>query len=273
VYGNPDIAYPQTLSVVAYLVERYSFAKMREFLTTSASSSGYRSALERTYGVSPASLEQEWRDWLPSYLDGGYRRNALTAYDLSHVEEMLRQGRYGDAKLELEAAIEWLRTTSQADTLQQAEALLRHSEAGLQADTQAAEARAALDAADYERALALASEAQALYANLNDTDQEAALRAYAERAERGLLATDLLARAGVMAGEWRTYPQARAAADRAAAEFLALGDRVRAEEALSLRATLDQQQAIFGWVLLALGMGGVTLSVFRRATLREAEAW
>ena len=77
VYGAPEVGYPESMSVVAFLVEKYSFAKLREFLTIAARSSGYRSALERTYGVAPDELERQWRDWLPSYLAGGYKRNAL----------------------------------------------------------------------------------------------------------------------------------------------------------------------------------------------------
>lgn len=273
VYGAPDVAYPQALSVVSFLVERSSFAKLREFIEVSGHSSGYRSALERTFGASPASLEQEWRDWLPSYLEGGYRRNALSAYDLSYIEALLAEGEYTEAQQGLEAAIEWLQTTSQLDTLQQAKSLLRASEAGVRADTLAADARAALEAADYERAGALASEAQSVYAELGDARQEAALRAYGARAARGTGAAQALARARVLAADWRTYPQARATADFAAAEYVALGDRARAEEALTLRATLDQRQTLFGGVLLALGAGGVLLSLFRRATAREAEAW
>jgi hypothetical protein len=129
VYRNPQIGYPQSMSVVAFLVERYSFAKLREFLAITARSSGYRSALERAYGVTPDELERQWLDWLPGYLAGGYKRNALTAYDLSGAEALLRQGRYDEAKNELETAIEWLRTTEQTDVLAQAEGLLQCSAA------------------------------------------------------------------------------------------------------------------------------------------------
>jgi hypothetical protein len=273
IYAAPDIAYPQTLSVVAFLVERSSFATLREFLAISAQSSGFRSALERTFGASPTTLENEWRAWLPSYLDGGYRRNALSAYDLGHVEQLLTNGQYEAARQELETAIDWLRTTSQLDVLQQAEALLRHSEAGLRADGLAAEARAALEAADYERAGALAREAQAVYTDIGDTRQDAALNAYGERAARGSAAAQILDLAHAQAADWRTYAQARAAADRAASEYVALGDRERAAEALALRGMLDQRQTLFGAMLLAVGAFGALLSLFRRATVREAEAW
>ena len=124
VYRNSEISYPESLSIVAFLIERHSFAKLHDFLTISARSSGYRSALERAFGATPADLEEQWRAWLPEYLAGGYRRNVLTAYDLSRAEELLHQGRYDEARAELEDAISWLRTTNQTDILQEAQLLL-----------------------------------------------------------------------------------------------------------------------------------------------------
>src|SRR5262245_54472976 len=67
VYRNPNASYPQSLSVVAFLIDRYSFAKLRTFLTDSARSSGYRSALQHAFGATPDELEQQWRAWLPEY--------------------------------------------------------------------------------------------------------------------------------------------------------------------------------------------------------------
>jgi hypothetical protein len=272
VYQNPDVSYPESLSVAAFLVERYTFGKMREFLTITARSSGYRSALERTYAATPDELERQWRAWLPGYLAGGYKRNALTAYDLSGAEALLRQGRYAEAKTELQTAIEWLRTTEQTDVLQQAEELLTHSDAGLRADALAGDARAALEAGDYDRAAELVVQAQRAYADLGDKRQSAVLAAYAQRVERGRAAAASLDEALELARSLR-YPQARAVADQAAAAYLALGDRTRADQALALRAFLDQRQTLLGAVLLLLGLAGAVASAVRRLTVREAEAW
>jgi hypothetical protein len=272
VYRNPEVSYPESLSMVAFLVERYTFAKMRDFLTVSARSSGYRSALERTYSTTPDELEQQWRAWLPSYLDGGYKRNALTAYDLSGAEALLRQGRYAEAKTELETAVEWLRTTEQSAVLEQAESLLDQSAAGLRAEQLAGDARAALDATDYDRAADLVIQAQRAYADLADTRQDGVLAAYAQRAERGRQAAASLSDATTLARSLR-YPQARAVADQAAAEYLALGDRARADQALALRAFLDTRQTLLGAALLLLGVVGAGASAVRRMTMRETEAW
>ncbi len=272
VYRNPEVSYPESLSMVAFLVERYSFAKLRDFVTIAGRSSGYRSALERTYGLTPDDLEQQWRAWLPSYLAGGYKRNALSAYDLSGAEALLRQGRYADAKSDLETAIEWLRTTQQTDVLQQAEDLLARSEDGLRAEQLARDARAALEAGDYDRAADLVNQARQAYGALDDARQNAVLTAYAGRAERGRAAAAALDEAHALARALR-YPQARAAADQAAAAYLALGDRAHADQALALRGFLDQRQTWLGAALLAVGLLGVAGSAVRRLTVREAEAW
>ena len=272
VYRNPEVGYPQSMSIVAFLVERFSFAKLREFLAISARSSGYRSALERAYGTTPDELERQWRDWLPSYLAGGYKRNALTAYDLSGAEMLLRQGRYSEAKNELETAIEWLRTTDQRDVLAQAEDLLDRSGAGLRAEDLAHQARAALEASDYDRAADLVAQAQQAYAAVEDQRQAGVLAAYAERAERGRRAAAMLDQAQALARSLR-IPQARVTADQAAAEYLALGDRAHADQALALRAFLDQRQGLLGAALLLFGLVGVGASVVQRFKVREAEAW
>jgi len=272
VYRNPEVSYPESMSIVAFLIERYSFAKFREFLTITARSSGYRSALERAFGATPDALEQQWRDWLPGYLSGGYRLNALTAYDLSQAKELLRQGRYAEARSELETAITWLRKTNQADALQQAQELLDRSVQGQRAEQLASAARDALAAADYARAAELVAQARQAYADLDNNQQDAVLAIYAERAERGLRADTALNQAAALARDLR-YPQARTIIDQAAAQFVALGDRARADQALALRAVLDQRQSLLGTLLLLLGAGGIGLSALWRLRVRETEIW
>ena len=272
VYRDPEVSYPESLSIVAFLVERYSFAKFRDFLTISARSGGYRSALERAFETTPDDLEAEWRTWLPEYLNGGYKRNALTAYDLSRAEELLRQGRYAEAQSELQDAIAWLQTTNQSAVLDEAQRLLERTNDGQHADALANEARAALEAADYDRAAGLAEQARQSYALLEDTRQQAALNAYDERIERGRRAIATLEQATTLAQQLR-YPQARIVADQALGEFIKLGDTARSEQARALRAFLDGRQSLLGAALLILGLGGIVGSTVRRLAVREVEAW
>jgi Arc/MetJ-type ribon-helix-helix transcriptional regulator len=275
IYGQPEVSYPQSLAVVAFLADRGGFAKLREFLAVSALSSGYRSALERTYEVAPATLEAEWLDWLPGYLDGGYRLSAIAAYDLSFVRELVGRGNYAAAAEELRGALAWIERQADAQpaaVAEEARALLERSERGMRAEQIAESARQAIEQADYVRAEQLVADAQSLYGGLGDERQASVLAIYAERAARGQQATARLAEADALARALR-YPQARAAADSAAAEFAALGDSVRRDNALSLRAGLDQRQRLAGLRLLVAGAGGVVFSLIGRIFARPAEVW
>lgn len=275
IYGDPPTAYPQALSVVAFLVDRYGFGKFRDFLIISGRSSGYRSALERAYGVSPRDLEEQWRDWLPSYLAGGYRRNALTSYDLSYPTQLLEQGRYAEAATDLEQAIEWLErqvTTQQQETVATARQLLARSREGQRAERLAEGARTALEQAEYQRAGQLVAQARAAYVALGDTRQDAVLAAYEERVVRGLSADAQLAQAGQLARAFR-FPQARVSVDAAAAEFAALGDQIRLESALALRSAMDQRQRLAGLALLGLGSVGMLVGLWSVFTRRNSELW
>ncbi|ABU58064.1 MULTISPECIES: peptidase MA family metallohydrolase [Roseiflexus] len=273
IYGSPQIGYPQTLSIVAFLVERFSFVKLREFVTVSARSSGYRSALERTYGMPSTDLERMWREWLPSYLDGGFRHNALTEYDLTPIETLIADGRYAEAKRELELAIPWLRNTQQHDVLARAQDLLAQSEAGLYAEDLAQQTRAALEAHDYATAENLAKRALDAYMTLENQSRIETLTVYATIARRGLRATELLEQATALAGDWRTFADARIIADQAAAEFLSLGNQENAARALTLRAEIDRVQSLAGIALLIIGLAGIAVGFTRRLIVREAEVW
>jgi hypothetical protein len=275
IYSRPEISYPQTLSVVAFLVEREGLGKLREFLTTSARSSGYRSALERTYGVSATRLEEEWAAWLPGYLDGGYRRNAVATYDLSYPRQLVTEGRYNEANTELEQTITWLeqnQTTQPAEILAEAQALRDQAIIGVRAERLAEATRQALEQGEYNQAQQLLAQARDLYAELGDTRQNDVLQAYSERIARGELANQQLLAADELARNLR-YPQARAAADAAANEFAALGDNLRLDNALAIRRTLDERQRFLGAALLGVGMLGIALSLLGQWRQRQPEVW
>jgi hypothetical protein len=273
IYNNPEISYPETLSVVTFLAQRSSSSQLRDFLSISATSSGYRSALQRAFGATPDDLEQEWLAWLPNYVNGGYRLGGTNeGYDLARAEELLRTGMYADAQRELEAVVAGLDQAGRTDEAAYARSLIERSRAGLQAEELAQQSRAALEATDYEQAATLALDAQAAYQAIDDTRQADVLAEYIYRAERGRRAGIQLAEA-LSAAETYRYPQARVLADRAAADYTALGDQVRAAQALELRSFVDQRQSLIGGVLVLLGAGGAAISLARRMMTPEVEPW
>jgi hypothetical protein len=272
VYAYPNVSYPESLSIVAFLVDRYSFAKFRDFVTASASASGYRSALEQTFGKTPTELEQDWLRWLPIYVESGYRHTVIVPYDMARIDALMLQGNYALAQQELEPLIDWLRTTDQRDLLAQAQGLLQKSQQAMQAEALAQQARQALEDANYPLARELVERSEQGYRGINDLRQLPILAVYRERAERGLAALNELERAQGFANNFR-YPQAQAVAQRAVSEFLILGDQQRANEAQQLYRTLDQRQMLAGYVLMIMGLGGVFATTVRRFLVREQEVW
>ncbi|NTW00865.1 MAG: hypothetical protein HGA19_06075, partial [Oscillochloris sp.] len=247
-YSEPEVSYPQSLSVVAFLVDRDGFATLRQFLSISARSSGYRSALERAYGVSVSDLEAEWLKWLPSYLAGGYKTSALDRYDLSFARELLEQGNYSTAASELSQAIEWIAKhadTQPAEVALEANQLKAKAEDGMRAMQLAENARTALESSDYERAKQLIGQARTIFARIGDTRQADVLDTYEQRVLRGLAATQRLIQANDLARSLR-FPQARSTIDAAAQEFAALNDQLRLTNALELRPPLDSRQRLAG---------------------------
>ncbi len=256
-YSNPDVAYPQTLSMVAFLVDRYGFARLVEFIKALTSSPGYRSALETTYGVSADQLEAQWKAYLPEYLDSRYAVNALYAYDLGPAKALLNQGAYTAAKEDLERAAYVLRTTNQTEKLAEAEAMLAQAEQGIAAGTTVAEARKALEARDYAQAQALVAQAQAAYAGLKDTRRAEELQLYETRAGEALAALDRLKQAEALARAYR-YPEARQTIIEAARTLGELGDPTGQTMGQAILADMEQKQRMLAYGLL--GAGGLVLA-------------
>ncbi len=272
-YGAAAIAYPQALSVVSFLVERDGFPALRTFLEASARSSGYRSALERAYGVPPAELEAAWRDWLPGYL-GGSVAPTVSADERTAVSAALDEGAYERAAELAEAALVRARAAADAALVAELEPLARRAARGVAVRTTLTAIYTALQQHQHDEAARLSAQVQSDASALGDAALSAALAEYAARSARGIAARQALADAEALAGDWRATLVARAQAAAAAAEFVALGDRERARVALALHDALDGRFRWSGGALLACGAGIVALSILWR--LRRpvgAEPW
>lgn len=281
VYSNVMISYPQSLSVISFLIEQYGFEQFRDFLTISAKSSGYRSALNRTYGISPTKLEEQWREWLPTYFAGGYLSRTVAGYDLSTSRSLVAAGRYDEANQALTQALEWMHahpegdemtSAPDAEMLAEAEELLWRSREGLDAQQHALDARAALEAGDYISALDHIDAARARYAGINDMRQQEVLTLYAERAHRGMQAQEQLNRAQ-QHYDSLSFLESRDAAAQAAAAFAAIGDQAGFARAQALHESLDGSRRLLGFVLIGAGVLGVVLSTISRLFMRQTEIW
>lgn len=168
----------ETASQVAYLVDVYGWTTFLDFLRALPENSGYGQALVDTYGASVTELEKQWEDYFALYVDGRYRANVLHELDLSVFESMIAAGAYTDAISGLENATLLLETLDQTEKQSTAQTLLLQAESGLQASNLLAQSRQTLQSGDYPLAIALANQAETIYAQLGSTHRQEEIDTY-----------------------------------------------------------------------------------------------
>ncbi len=268
IYGQPDVSYPQTWSIVAFLIERDGFDRFRQFLATLAQSSGYRSAMVTVYGVSATTLEAEWRAWLPGFLQIDAQQMTPAVIDLQPIRSLLTAGDYEAVLRELDR----LEPIADEATQSAITALQTQAQTGLRANQLTSAARVALLNGEYDQAERLIGQAEQAYREINDHRQTAVLAEYRARVARGLQASERLRQAYEQA---RTFDLigAQTNAETAAREFAALGDNLRRDNALALRQQLARQQQSIAIALLFFGAAGIAFRFISRQLMPVARPW
>lgn len=100
-YSRPEIGYPESYTIVAFLLRRSDMATFRRFVEASKRSASTQAALETTYGVPMAQLEQEWRAGLAEFVAGGYQTPPAPTFDLDSAQSQIEQGNYDAAAVAL----------------------------------------------------------------------------------------------------------------------------------------------------------------------------
>jgi hypothetical protein len=267
VYSDPQVAYPQTLSIVAFLVDRYGLPKLMGFVEAAAQEPGYRSALETAYGQAADELEAEWLAYLPEYFDGRWKINAIYAYDLSRVVALVEKGAYSAAEAELADIIALLETTDQKETLAQAESLLARVHQGRTAAALADQARSALLAGDYALAAEKGAAAIAAYQELGYHERIPEIQVYVHRAGLGQGALDQLRR-GERLLEASRFSEAEQHIYEATVTLQSLDNQDAAQRGMALLATSARRQRSLAHVALGVGALALLLNGARRALNR-----
>jgi len=267
-YSDPRIGYPQSLTIVAFLVSRNGIEKFKAFVEAMKTASGYRGALEAVYGVSADTLEREWLQQLPAYANGGYRSpggspTGRGPLDLQQTEQLLERGDYAGAARALRPLVESAGPDTDAATLQQAQSLLARAEAGQKAMEQASDAHTALLNGDYQSAYENGVAALQAWEAVGQAKQAATSASYVALAERGMHAQADLDEAGALLRRL----QLRGAEERlvsAYRTFGELGDEPRASQAREAMALIDRGEQILAGTCLLCGALLVAWSARRR---------
>ena len=267
VFRDPQVAYPQSLSIASFLIDHYGFAKFVDFIKANATEPGYRSALEATYGQSADELEAEWRTYLPDYFAGRWQINALYAYDLTRVTQLVDNGAYSDAQSELTDITELLRTTDQVDKLAEAEHLLTEAQQGAAAGALADEARQALLANDYAQTIEKSNAAINSYQGLNYHARIEEIQVYIQRAEAGQDALVQLNQGEQLLSRFRLFEADQQIYD-ATMILQSLGNQPQADHGQALLAASSRRKSWLAYGLLGIGGLLVIFNVIRRLVFR-----
>jgi len=267
VYSDPQVAYPQSLSVVAFLIDRYGLPAFLDFLRLSATEPGYRTALEAAYGQPATTLETEWQAYLPDYIDNRWQINAIYAYDLSRVRELVNNGAYTAAETELQEIITLLESTSQPDTLAEARALQLRAAQGQAANALTAETRTALQSHRYEQTIETGRRAITAYRELGYLDRLSELNIYIHRAETGQQALAQLQR-GQQLLNGLNFRQAETEIYEATITLQALDNQPAAAQGQALLTLLTERQSWLAYGLLGVGLMLVLANILRRGLNR-----
>ncbi len=267
VYSDPQVTYPQSLAIVSFLIDRYSFPTFIKFVKASAQEPGYRSALEATYGKSADELEAEWLAYLPEYFDSRWQINALYAYDLSRVNQLVEKGAYTDAAAELTEIIALLKTTEQHDRLAEAKSLLARAQQGQAASALAGETRLALEANDYALTINKGQAAIAAYEPLGYRDRIPEMELYIKRAKIGQQALERLDHGQQLLNSMR-FLAAEAKIREATKVLQSLQNQAAARRGEELLTQSARRQSLLAYAILAVGLAILLFNSLRRIANR-----
>ncbi|MDM8529524.1 peptidase MA family metallohydrolase [Anaerolineales bacterium HSG25] len=252
IYRDPQVAYPQSLSIVSFLIDRYGLPKILEFIEMTGRESGYRAALNATYNKSAEVLEAEWKAYLPSYFDSRWQINAIYNYDLGRVTQLVERGAYSDATTEINEIVTLLESTNQHETLTRAQDLLYRAEQGQTAAGLAEESRSALMASDYQQTINKGIAAQQMYNALGYQDRLPEIQTYIYRAEIGQEALQQLEYGNRLLNQLR-FMEAERQINEATIRLQALNNPNAAQQGLNLLEESARRQRLLAYTLLVIG--------------------
>lgn len=240
-YRYPEISYPQSYTIVAFLLRRNGMPTFRAFTEAMRRAPSYRVALETTYKVSAEQLEKAWLDQLDEFVGGEYRVAPTPVFDLAPVQRQIANGQYTDAITALDTLRPSVEEADDQATLRTVDGLLAIAKRGQQAVDEGTAARSALSNGAYADAQRAALAAETLFRQLDQPEQVAVVEEYARLAQRGL---DAEAQLLTAQGQIRTLQlnTARRSLNAAYGTFSELGDETRATQARLVLAAMKRGQ-------------------------------
>ena len=256
--SNAGLAYPQSYSMVVYLAERYGFGKVVQLVTTFREVSAPDDAVPQVFERSLAEIEEEWKAFLPGYLDQTWARNDLDLWGLEEPRRLLADGKYAEARDLYDRADALFAGLNRQDKLALVQAERQRAVSGLEAIDLTHRGMAALSTGQYAAAADLLTQGERRWTALGDT-RRASLAALAiTQARDGHAAVLQLDEARRQLDGWQFHAADDLAYD--AGQVLAeLGDEARTQEATQIMRDAQQLRTRLGLAAAGGGMAGVGL--------------
>ena len=271
-----QLAYPQSYSLVVYLAERYSFGKVVQLVTTFREIRAPDEAVRQVFERSLAEIEEEWKAFLPGYLEQSWARNDLDLWGLEEPRRLLGEGKYAEARDLYDRAEALFAGLKRPDRLALAQSERQRAITGLEALDFTHRGMAALAAGQYDGAADLLAQAERRWTDLGDTRRASLTSLATTQARDGQAAMLQLDEARRQLDGWHFQAADDLAYD--AGQVLAeLGDEARTEEARQVMRDAQQLRtrlglAAAGGGIAGVGVLGVAWAAGRRRHTRPAPA-
>jgi tetratricopeptide (TPR) repeat protein len=272
---NIAVAYPQSYSVMAFLADRYGMEPFTRFLSGLRDSLEYKHALLVAYGKTVEALEKEWIEYLPTFLQEGWKHNILKAHDLDYGLALMGAGQFAEAGEHFTQAQRLYTDLGRSDRASQAAAYLANATRAKEAAEASTQARKELEAHNYAKAQQDAARASQAFEELSLPDYKQHVDDISQLAQKGLNAISIMDKARASTSSF-DFNSARASATEAAQLFATLGDAGRVGEANALLSDIASWQRYLGFgvagtgVLLLAGVAGGSWKAAMRARKRKA---
>lgn len=248
-----DVGYPQSYSVMHFLADKYGMSTFARMMNNLRDGADLSDAIAWAYSKTAQQLEEEWLEWLPSFLDTGWRTNLLMSYDLAPAQALYDAGRFKEAEEQFALSERLYRDLGKITKADEIAAMRENSRMAHAAGDLVAQANESLRSHDYAQAFSYATQAGSTYDNLELSSNEARAAETARLARRGVDALAQLEQAKRHLAGWN-LPAAELSARSAVDAFVALGDDHRVAEVNGILSTTWQYRRLAGFGALGLGV-------------------
>lgn len=256
-----QVGYPQSYSIMHFLAEKYGMSAFSRMMSNLRDGTPLDDAVAWGYSKTTQQLEEEWLQWLPSFLDTGWRTNLLMAYDLAPAQALYDAGRFKEAEEQFALSEKLYRDLGKIIKADEIAAMRRKAKDAQGAGEMIGQAREALESHDYAQAYSYATQAAGTYDNLSLEANQSRASSTVELAQRGVEALALLEQAQAHLSGWN-LPAAETSARQAAESFVVLGDQAHVAQVNEMLSTIWMYRRVAGFGALGLGVLALTIGAF-----------